>query len=233
VANTQSDWVSSQTGSPVRLYWCMPIYNILSNQTSVFILHVLQPVLETLAVLSKSVQTKAADFEQLPRSTNPIGFLETELHWNPTRKIPSVVANFMNDGQIKKEKTVEVYDQLYSDGKSSDFRRFTFGLFNREDSGTIEFHELMVATGLRQCHDLQLRYGLAFSLFDSDNTNTMHTCDVIRATSVLLEAISQTDGQGDHHANRSAKKLIERYTVSRNNQLKRDQGSLIKYKRSN
>ncbi|CAF1017805.1 unnamed protein product, partial [Adineta ricciae] len=50
-----------------------------------------------------------------------------------------------------------------------------------------------------------------------------HTCDVIRAISVLLEAIGQTDGQGDHHANRSAKKLIERYTVSGNNQLKRDQ----------
>ncbi|CAF1562230.1 unnamed protein product [Adineta ricciae] len=28
---------------------------------------------------------------------NPIGFLETELNWNPTRKIPSVVANFMSD----------------------------------------------------------------------------------------------------------------------------------------
>ncbi|CAF1466587.1 unnamed protein product [Adineta ricciae] len=33
----------------------------------------------------------------IPWSTNPTGFLETELHWNPTRKIPSVVANFMSD----------------------------------------------------------------------------------------------------------------------------------------
>ncbi|CAF1507280.1 unnamed protein product [Adineta ricciae] len=32
-----------------------------------------------------------------PRSTNPIGFLETELHWNPIRKIPSVAPNFMSD----------------------------------------------------------------------------------------------------------------------------------------
>ena len=33
----------------------------------------------------------------IPRSTSPIGFLETDLHWNMTGKIPSVVANFMSD----------------------------------------------------------------------------------------------------------------------------------------
>ena len=36
---------------------------------------------------------------------------------------------------------------------------------------------------------------------------------------------------GDPDANRSAQKLIERYNVSGNNKLKRDQVSLIKYKR--
>ncbi|CAF4952202.1 unnamed protein product, partial [Rotaria socialis] len=30
-----------------------------------FIIHTLQPILDTLAVLSKSIQTKAADFKQL------------------------------------------------------------------------------------------------------------------------------------------------------------------------
>ena len=30
----------------------------------------------------------------------------------------------------------------------------------------------MVAMGLRQCHDLHLRYSLAFGLFDYDNTDT-------------------------------------------------------------
>lgn len=39
--------------------------SILSNQATAFILHSLQPILDTLAVLSKSLQTKAADFKQL------------------------------------------------------------------------------------------------------------------------------------------------------------------------
>ena len=41
------------------------LYNILSNQTTAFILHALQPILDTLAILSKSIQTKAADLKQL------------------------------------------------------------------------------------------------------------------------------------------------------------------------
>jgi hypothetical protein len=41
------------------------LYKILSNQSTAFILHTLQPILNTLAVLSKCIQTKAADFKQL------------------------------------------------------------------------------------------------------------------------------------------------------------------------
>ncbi|CAF1226605.1 unnamed protein product [Rotaria sordida] len=41
------------------------LYNILSNEGTAFILHALQPILDTLAILSKSIQTKAADFKQL------------------------------------------------------------------------------------------------------------------------------------------------------------------------
>ncbi|CAF5087763.1 unnamed protein product, partial [Rotaria sp. Silwood1] len=41
------------------------LYNILSDETTSFILHTLQPILDTLAILSKSIQTKAADFKQL------------------------------------------------------------------------------------------------------------------------------------------------------------------------
>ncbi|CAF4447407.1 unnamed protein product [Rotaria sp. Silwood2] len=41
------------------------LYNNLSNEGTAFILHALQPILDTLATLSKSIQTKAADFKQL------------------------------------------------------------------------------------------------------------------------------------------------------------------------
>ncbi|CAF4552618.1 unnamed protein product, partial [Rotaria sp. Silwood2] len=41
------------------------LYNILSNEGTAFILHALQPIVDTLATLSKSIQTKAADFKQL------------------------------------------------------------------------------------------------------------------------------------------------------------------------
>ncbi|CAF1448050.1 unnamed protein product [Adineta ricciae] len=64
------------------------------------------------------------------------------------------------NGQIKKEKFVEVYDQLYSDGKSSDFCSFTFGLFDREDSETSN-NEL-------ELNFLQLT---SFSLIKSNFTN--------------------------------------------------------------
>ncbi|CAF5184504.1 unnamed protein product [Rotaria magnacalcarata] len=41
------------------------LYNVLSNQATAFILHTLQSILDILAVLSKSIQTKAADFKRL------------------------------------------------------------------------------------------------------------------------------------------------------------------------
>ncbi|CAF5225719.1 unnamed protein product, partial [Rotaria magnacalcarata] len=40
------------------------LYNILSNEATAFIIHTLQPILDTLAVLSKCIQTKSADFKQ-------------------------------------------------------------------------------------------------------------------------------------------------------------------------
>ena len=63
-------------------------------------------------------------------------------------------------GQMKKDKFVKVYDQRYSDRKASDFCRFTFGLFNREDSETCK-------TELR----LNFLYELNFSLIKSNFSN--------------------------------------------------------------
>ncbi|CAF4450567.1 unnamed protein product [Rotaria magnacalcarata] len=47
------------------------LYNVLSNQATAFILHTLQSILDILAVLSKSIQTKAADFKRLQDVISP------------------------------------------------------------------------------------------------------------------------------------------------------------------
>jgi len=44
------------------------LLSILENQLTIFILHSLEPILETLSILLKSIQTKNADFSQLEQS---------------------------------------------------------------------------------------------------------------------------------------------------------------------
>ncbi|CAF4766631.1 unnamed protein product, partial [Rotaria socialis] len=44
------------------------LLSILKDQSTTFILHSLEPILEALSILSKSIQTKNSDFNQLEKS---------------------------------------------------------------------------------------------------------------------------------------------------------------------
>lgn len=44
------------------------LLSVLQDQSTIFILHSLEPILEVLSILSKSIQTKNADFHQLEKS---------------------------------------------------------------------------------------------------------------------------------------------------------------------
>jgi hypothetical protein len=89
---------------------------------------------------------------------------------------------------MSKDIFLAVYEKLYpGGGKGEDFCKYTFATFDRDNIGTsknklnyhfyfafikVEFHEFMLAIGLRQSNDLDLRYGIAFDIHNYNCSET-------------------------------------------------------------
>lgn len=86
------------------------LYHILSSRSNMFILHTLEPIFDTLAILSKSIQTKAADFKQLQNYTSSTLLRLEELKDYSTSDYTNI---------IKKIESLSVTQSLSRESRSS------------------------------------------------------------------------------------------------------------------
>jgi len=123
------------------------------------------------------------------------------------------------NGKLSKDQFVAFYEQLHPDGKARDFCKYAFATFDRNNTGTIEFYEFMLAIGLTQSDNLDLRFGLAFDMHDYDYTEAMDANQLAKVISTLYDLIGKTDRQGDHDPKHRAEEIIRIFDATGNKKL--------------
>ncbi|CAF3139928.1 unnamed protein product [Rotaria sp. Silwood2] len=102
------------------------LLSILKDQSTAFILHISEPILETVSILSKSIQTKNGDFNQLEQSLlgtllrleelKDINITEYKQIFETVDKINTSSYNNHNRNRITRSTTNEInLEQLFND----------------------------------------------------------------------------------------------------------------------
>ncbi|CAF4481666.1 unnamed protein product [Rotaria magnacalcarata] len=99
-------------------------------------------------------------------------------------------------GHLTKDRFVSVYEQFYPGGKAKEFCKYAFATFDRDNNGTIDFTEFMLAIALTQSGDLDERLALAFDMYDYNNTGTIDTSELTKVISAMYDLTGETNRKG-------------------------------------
>ncbi|CAF5223057.1 unnamed protein product, partial [Rotaria magnacalcarata] len=105
-------------------------------------------------------------------------------------------SNFSPTGHLTKDRFVSVYEQFYPGGKAKEFCKYAFATFDRDNNGTIDFTEFMLAIALTQSGDLDERLALAFDMYDYNNTGTIDTSELTKVISAMYDLTGETNRKG-------------------------------------
>ncbi|CAF4900225.1 unnamed protein product, partial [Rotaria sp. Silwood1] len=135
-------------------------------------------------------------------------------------------AGFLRDcpnGHLSKDRFVTVYEQFYPGGKAKDFCKYAFATFDRDNNGTIDFTEFMLAIALTQSGDLDERLALAFDMYDYNNTGTIDTSEMAKVISAMYDLTGETDRKGDRDPKHRAEEIIRICDVTGNKKLTKEE----------
>ena len=77
------------------------------------------------------------------------------------------------DGQLSMDKLRQVYSQIYPDGDPSEFCVHAFRSFDKDNSGSIDFKEFLLALSARTSGNPKEKLDWAFSLYDIDGNGSI------------------------------------------------------------
>ncbi|CAF0790550.1 unnamed protein product [Brachionus calyciflorus] len=124
------------------------------------------------------------------------------------------------DGRMTKYKLIEFYKMLYPYGKVEQFCKRVFKVFDRDNSGEIDFVELMTSISITASSDLKQKLTLSFKLFDTDNSGTIRQeelLDVIE--SIYALTLKEKDYRRRKDPYEIVDLIMEKFDTNKNNYL--------------
>ncbi|CAF2752111.1 unnamed protein product [Rotaria sp. Silwood2] len=118
---------------------------------------------------------------------------------------------------------VTIYEQFYPGGKAKDFCKYAFSTFDRDNNGTIDFTEFMLAIALTQSGDLDERLALAFDMYDYNNSGSIDTNEMAKVISAMYDLVGETDRKGDRDPKHRAEEIIRICDVTGNKKLTKEE----------
>ncbi|XP_074640288.1 neuronal calcium sensor 2-like [Tubulanus polymorphus] len=109
------------------------------------------------------------------------------------------------EGEITRGKFLEIYAQLFPDGKAKSFYNHLFRTFDVDNSGKIDFKEFLLAISITQDGKPEEKLDLAFRLYDIDRNGAIEEeemSEIIKAIYLMVddEGEIQSDLPPDNRA---------------------------------
>lgn len=126
---------------------------------------------------------------------------------------------------MNREKFIEVYGLLYPNGNAQKFSKQVFRVFDRNNSGIIDFKELMLAISVTTAGDMRKKIELAFTLFDLNQNGFIEEKEMITIIEAIFELLDH-DGQkkmNSHSAKERVKSIIQQLDKDNDNCLSREE----------
>ncbi|CAF0801069.1 unnamed protein product [Didymodactylos carnosus] len=127
------------------------------------------------------------------------------------------------DGKLSKDRFMSVYEQFYPGGKAKEFCKYAFATFDRDNNGTIDFIEFMLAIALTQTGDLEQRLTLAFDMYDINGSGSIDKSEMTRVISAMYDLVGETERKGERDPKHRASEIIKQFDVTGNKKLTKEE----------
>jgi len=117
---------------------------------------------------------------------------------------------FMKDfpsGKMNRYGFIRVYSQLYPKGRSEEYSRQVFKVFDANNSGEIDFHELMLSMQVTTLGNLKKKLEIAFQLYDIDRNGVVDKQEMTKLIHAIFELFAQDSGDTALQVNEIMAKL--------------------------
>jgi Ca2+-binding EF-hand superfamily protein len=136
--------------------------------------------------------------------------------------------NFMRDhpqGRIKKSEFCAIYGELFPDRKSNDFIVQVFKLFDLNNSGYIDFDELLLCIETTTIGDVRKKIELAFQIYDLDRNGFIDKNEMTRMIEAIFDLcnFSPIERAGKLSAKERTKEIMQKMNVDKHEGLSRQE----------
>ncbi|XP_064630648.1 neuronal calcium sensor 2-like [Lineus longissimus] len=95
------------------------------------------------------------------------------------------------EGEISRNKFLDIYSQLFPDGKAKSFYEHLFRTFDIDNSGKIDFKEFLVAISITQDGNPEDKLDLAFRLYDIDRNGAIEESEMAEVIRAIYKMVGQ------------------------------------------
>ncbi|CAF1528629.1 unnamed protein product [Adineta ricciae] len=151
-----------------------------------------EPRIMANEVLQKLESIKITE-EDCALTRQKIDYILCEIKTMTEEEIKAAHTKFMEicpNGKMTRTMFANVLQEVFSEGNASDYCRYAFKLFDRDNNGTLSFTEFVFAMQIYSSNDLEDSLGLVFDIFDCDKSGTIDKKEIVQmiiATSALTD----------------------------------------------
>jgi len=134
-------------------------------------------------------------------SKEDIYYLKTHTRYDE-KEIKEWYRGFKHDcpnGQLTKQTIIDICNQILPGGNSSTFVDQIFRIFDKDNSGTIDFKEFMLATDMTSAGTAEEKLAWAFKMYDKDDSGTIELSEMTDIIGTLydMEGVTSSGGEGN------------------------------------
>lgn len=126
---------------------------------------------------------------------------------------------------MTRDKFIEMYALFYPSGNAQKFCKQVFRVFDQNNSGYIDFKELMMSVSLTACGDLRKKIELAFRLFDLNRNGLVEEKEMITIVEAIYDLLDYDISRrsGSNSAKERVRNILHQLDKDNNRCLTKDE----------
>jgi len=123
------------------------------------------------------------------------------------------------NGLLDKKKFVESYKVIYPNGKADHYCKYAFATFDKDNNGTIDFDEFLLAISASSQGNVDERLAVAFDLYDISNDGQIDQKELTNVITAMYDLVGETDRKGEKDPKKRAADIITKLDVNSDRKL--------------
>ncbi|CAF3505171.1 unnamed protein product [Adineta steineri] len=128
------------------------------------------------------------------------------------------------DGQLTKEIFIRIFKRFYvRDNRAACFCKYVFGMFDKDNSGALNFVEFLLAISSKTQGDLEQRLELAFDMYDVSGNGEIELEELTNLIISMYDLVGETNRKDDKDPKFRAIEIFKKLDINNDKKLSKEE----------